>query len=133
MDGSQNSGASLRHALTEEIQKTGWSSTFTSSGPAHVPSVWLNNEVHHGAPGKEALHCLQVSSIDCVLYHQVLTYWCPQAGAGPQRRAIPGFLPQQVAAEVIGGQLLPVLVPIQQVLVMLQRAQGRGSEDNAVP
>lgn len=95
--------------------------------------MWLNNEVHCGPPGKEALHCLQVSGIDCVLYHQVLTYRSPQAGAGPRWRVLPAVLPQQVAAEVTGGQLLLVLVPIQQVLIMFQRAQGRGSEDKAVP
>lgn len=102
--------------------KTGWSSTFPSGGPAHVPAMWLNNEVHRGPPGKEALHCLQVSCIDSVLYHQVLTHCCPQAEAGPQRCTVPGFLPQHVAAEVIGGQLLLALVPIQQVLIMFQRA-----------
>lgn len=86
--------------------------TFPSSNPTHLPSLWLYDEVCCGSSWKKWLQSLQVSCIQRILDEHVLAGgWWPSV-AGAEWCSVCGLFPQQVAAEVMGGQLPFVLVPL---------------------
>lgn len=108
------------------------SPTFPRGHPAHVTSLWLDDEAHSGSSRKEFLQRLQVSRVQGILDDHVLTHSCWRGAAGAERRPVSGLLPQHITAgQGTGGQPPPALVPPQHVFVLLKGAQGRGSEDKA--